>query len=288
MAVPVECVADVHATLGEGPVWDARDDSVLWVDIVGGTLFRWSAVAGVQRFAPRPAICSIVPRAPGGFVAGTRAGLVALDAAFEPTPIHHPEPHLPGNRFNDGKVDRHGRFWAGTMDDAEQQASGALYRLDADLACTRVDEGYRVTNGPAFSADGHTMYHSDTAIQTVYAFDLDRHGDASGKRVFARFGEGQGYPDGMTVDADGCLWIAFWDGWCLRRLSPEGAVIAEIAMPVQKPTSIAFGGTGMAEMFVTSAARDLTAAELARQPQAGGLFRLRPGVTGVAELPFAG
>ncbi len=284
----IECVADVRAQLGEGPVWDAREDAVYWVDIIGGTLFRWDERTGCTRFAPSARLCSIAPRASGGFVGGSHDGLVALDADFAHSAIVHPEPYLPGNRFNDGKVDRAGRFWAGTMDAAETQTSGALYRLDPDLRCQRIDEGYHVSNGPAFSPEGRVMYHTDSARQTVFAFDLDAQGNASGKRVFARFGAGQGYPDGMTVDAQGCLWIAFWDGWCIRRLSPDGAILAELAVPVQRPTSVAFGGADLDELFITSAARDLGPADLARQPQAGGLFRARPGVRGIAEMPFAG
>ena len=145
-----------------------------------------------------------------------------------------------------------------------------------------------MTNGPAFSIDGHRLYHTDSGRQTVYAFDLDAHGNAANRRVFAQFGAGDGYPDGMTVDADGCLWIAFWDGWCVRRLSPQGDCLKKVAVPVQRPTSCAFGGELLDDLFITSARRDLAAAELALQPQAGGVFRCRPGVTGVAELPFAG
>jgi sugar lactone lactonase YvrE len=160
--------------------------------------------------------------------------------------------------------------------------------MGADLAWERVDSGYHVTNGPAFSRDGQVMYHTDSALQTVYAFNLAADGSLGERRVHLTFGEGDGYPDGMTVDAEDCLWIAFWDGWCLRRFAPSGDLLATIAVPVQRPTSVAFGGAGLDELFVTSAARDLTPEELERQPKAGGLFRLKPGVPGIAELPFAG
>ncbi len=284
----MELVADVGAILGEGPMWDARDGALLWVDIVGARIFRWREDAPVEIVTPAHAVCSIAPRATGGYVGGSVDGLVALDDALRLTPLLHPETDRPGNRCNDGKLDRAGRFWAGTMDAAETAASGALYRLDDAHRCTRVDDGYRVTNGPAFSLDGRTMYHSDSALQTIYAFDLDEAGGATGKRVFARFGEGQGYPDGMTVDAEGCLWVAFWDGWCLRRLSPGGSVLEELRVPVQRPTSCCFGGEGLDRLFITSARRDLDAAALAAQPHAGGLFAASVGVAGVADTPFAG
>ena len=283
----MECVADVRAVLGEGPVWIAAHQALYWVDIVEGRLFRL-AHGQLEQIPIAAPLCSIVPRATGGFIGGGLDGLVSITADFAISAMVQPEPDLPNNRFNDGKVDREGRFWAGTMDRTERTASGALYRLDANLGCTRIDDGYRVTNGPAFSPDGRTMYHTDSGRQSIYAFDLDETGKASNRRVFAQFGAGEGYPDGMTVDAEGCLWVAFWDGWCIRRLSPEGERLAELAVPVQRPTSCAFGGAQLDELFITSARRDLTLAELEHQPQAGGLFRCQPGTIGIAELPFAG
>lgn len=288
MAGAAECVADVGALLGEGPVWVAAEQALYWVDILGNRAFRWHAAEGLREIALERPVCSLLPRASGGFIGGGCDGFVALDAAFAVTAIADPEPELPGNRFNDGKIDRAGRLWAGTMDRAERAASGSLYRLDTDLTSTPIDTGYRVTNGPAFSRDGRVMYHTDSALQTVYAFDLAADGSVGARRIHLTFGAGEGYPDGMTVDAEDCLWIAFWDGWCVRRFSPAGALLAELAVPVQRPTSVTFGGAALDELFVTSAARGLAAEERAAQPQAGGLFRLRPGVTGIPDLAFAG
>lgn len=233
-------------------------------------------------------VCSLLPRLGGGFIGGGYDGFIAVGADFAVTPIADPEPELPGNRFNDGKIDPAGRLWAGTMDRAEATASGSLYRLDTVLGWERIDSDYRVTNGPAFSRDGRVMYHTDSALQTVYAFDCDALGHVGKRRVHLRFGEGDGYPDGMTVDAEDCLWIAFWDGWCVRRFAPSGEVIATIEVPVQRPTSVAFGGPALDRLFITSAARDRSPAELELQPQAGGLFVANAGVIGIAELPFAG
>lgn len=284
----VECLADVGATLGEGPVWVAAEQALYWVDIPERRVFRWSAADGLRTIAVERHVCSLLPRRRGGFIGGGYDGFIAIGSDFAVTPLVDPEPGLAGNRFNDGKIDRSGNLWAGTMDRAEAQASGSLYRLDQELGWKRIDSGYRVTNGPAFSRDGRRMYHTDSALQTVYAFDLGPDGAVGERRVHLRFGEGDGYPDGMIVDAEDCLWIAFWDGWCVRRFAPSGELLATIEVPVQRPTSVAFGGPDLERLFITSAARDLTGRELEAQPQAGGLFVTEPGVRGIAELPFAG
>jgi sugar lactone lactonase YvrE len=284
----MECIADVAAILGEGPVWALSEAALYWVDIVGQKVFRWSAAEGTRTWAPPRPISALAPRVGGGFVGAGQGGFLTFDFGGDVALIGTPEPGHSTNRFNDGKVDRAGRFWAGTMDRHEREASGALYRLDPDLSMACYDEGYRVTNGPAFSLDGRTMYHTDSAHQRIYAFDLAADGAVSNRRVFAQFGEGDGYPDGMTVDAEDCLWVAFWDGWCVRRLSPAGERLAQLAVPAQRPTSVAFGGPNLDQLFITSARRDLTAEDLADQPQAGGLFRTVPGVAGPAEPLFAG
>jgi D-xylonolactonase len=284
----MDCIADVRAILGEGPTWVAREAALYWVDIVGRKVFRWTEAKGTQTWEPPLPITALAPRIDGGFVGAGHDGFLAFEFGGEITVLDNPEPDREGNRSNDGKVDRAGRFWAGTMDRHEQQASGALYRLDANLESTRIDDGYRVTNGPAFSLDGRTMYHTDSALQRIYAFDLAADGSAANRRIFAQFGEGEGYPDGMTVDADDCLWIAFWDGWCVRRLSPKGERIAELQVPAQRPTSVAFGGPDLDRLYITSARRDLTEEELLAQPHAGGLFVAVPGVRGVSEPLFAG
>jgi xylono-1,5-lactonase len=285
----VECVADVRATLGEGPVWVAAERALYWVDINGRMIFRLSE-AGERREWPTPMrVGSIAPRAGGGFIAGTDQGIALIDLeqdGFEV--VANPEQHLPHNRFNDGKIDRRGRFWAGTMDDRERGSAGTLYRIDPDRACTAIDGGYGITNGPAFSPDGRRMYHSDTLRQVTYAFDLDPDGTASSRRVFRQFGKADGHPDGMTVDAEGGLWIAFWGGWCVRRFSPDGQTLRTIELPIEQPSSCAFGGPGLDRLYVTSATKSLDPAALAMQPNAGGLFMLIPGVGGIPDLPFAG
>jgi xylono-1,5-lactonase len=284
----VTCVADVQAVLGEGPVWVEREHALYWVDIQGSKVFRLHD-GDVRTWDTPIRVCSLAPRASGGFVAGTEDGIFFVDldsGRFEP--IADPEADRPGNRFNDGKVDRAGRFWAGTMDDKERESAGTLYRLDPDLRCTDIDHGYRITNGPAFSPDGRLMYHSDTARQLTYVFDVDDAGNAANRREFARFAADEGFPDGMTVDAEGCLWIAFWGGWCVRRYSPQAELMRKLELPAGQITSCAFGGEGLRTLFVTSARRGLEGTELARQPFSGGLFAAQAGVAGIAEVPFAG
>lgn len=288
-AIETRCVADVKAVLGEGPIWVEREQALYWVDIKGYRIFRLDEQGRLQMWETPFRVGSLAPHANGDFIAGTDRGFAIVhpeQGRFDL--VGDPEPDRADNRFNDGKVDRSGRFWAGTMDDSEKQASGALYRIGRGFDWVRVDDGYKVTNGPAFSRDGGIMYHADSARQIIYAYDLDQSGAASNRRTFASFGEGNGYPDGMTVDAEDCLWAAFWDGWCIRRFSPAGECIQIIDMPVQKPTSCAFGGPALDRLYVTSASIGLDEKALAMQPYAGGLFLLKPGVGGVAELAFAG
>jgi sugar lactone lactonase YvrE len=283
------CVADVKALLGEGPVWVEAEQMLYWVDIKGRTIFRLSESGVVERWKTPMRVGCIAPREGGGFIAGTEHGFAEIDLdAGRFDVFANPEEDRPHNRFNDGKTDRNGRFWSGTMDDREKEASGSLYRLDADRSWRRMDSGYRVTNGPAFDRELGRMYHNDSARQTIFAFDLSGSGELSNRRVFAQFEEGDGYPDGMTVDAEGFLWVCFWDGWCVRRLSPDGEVAARIDMPVQRPTSCTFGGPGLDRLYVTSASVGIDPDELAMQPCAGGLFLVEAAARGVADVPFAG
>lgn len=289
MRSAINLIADVKAVLGEGPVWVAREAALYWLDIKGRRLFRL-AEAGLREWPTPVRVGSIVPREDGGFIAGTDQGFYAIEVEGEArfTPLFNPESDLPYNRFNDGKVDRSGRFWAGTMDDREQASSGSLYRLDSALACSRVDQGYAVTNGPAFSPAGDVIYHTDSARRTIYRFALAPDGSLGERMTFLHFTGTEGYPDGMTVDAEGCLWVAFWDGWAVRRYSPSGDLLDTIETPVQKPTSVAFGGPALDRLYISSARIGLDESALAMQPYAGGLFMVEMGVAGIAERPFAG
>lgn len=282
-AAAVRAVQSGRAVLGEGPVWAEEHQALFWLDIHGRRILAYSPADGLGRqWHCSLRVSAIAPRTGGGFIAGSECGFVRID--FPPgdvVRICHPEPDRPTNRGNDGKVDPYGHFWLGTMDDREEERSGSLYRLDADLSWHRLAGGYGVPNGPAFSPDGRWLYHTDSADRTIYRFALSPEGNIADRTVLARFEEAHGYPDGMTTDAEGCLWVAFWDGWCLRRLSPAGEVLARIDMPVQRPTSCAFGGPGLGQLFVTSARVGLPDTALAAQPEAGSLFACEPGVPGL-------
>lgn len=283
-----ELLVEGRDLLGEGPLWVSDEGAIYWVDIKGRRVNRHVLGGGTNRWTVPFRIMSLAQRAGGGFVGGSDRGVVAFGADFSVSDLLcDPESAIAANRLNDGKVDRAGRFWFGSMDDTEHSASGALYRLDAKGVCIWIDDGYRVTNGPAFSVDGRIMYHSDSALQIIYRYSLSTDGAVENKQVFAHFGAGEGYPDGMTVDAEDCLWVAFWDGWCVRRIASDGRVMARIPMPVARPTSVAFGGPQLDQLFITSATIGLDAAALYAQPAAGGLLRLAPGVRGVAAVPFA-
>ncbi len=276
-----------RAALGEGPVWDARDGCVYFVDIKGRRLHRYRLEDGAQQsWAMDEAICWVIPRAEKpGFIAGFKSGFAEL--TLDPLAIanfHAPEPERAGNRLNDAKADRFGRIWAGSMDDAETHISGALYRLDPDRACRRIDDGYAVANGPAFSHDGAAFYHTDSGARTVYAFDLGEDGVLSNKRPFIRFEDpAWGAPDGMTMDCEGGLWIAHWGGARVSRFDQRGRLERSIALPASQITSCAFAGANLERLFVTSAA-------IGREdePLAGALFEVDPGVRGAPAFAFQG
>lgn len=280
------CVWPARAILGEGPVYDARDDALYFVDIKGQRLHRVALKDGARSTWDMPErIGWVLPRASRpGFIAGFKSGFAALSLdPFAITPIGAPEPERTANRLNDAKVDARGRIWAGSMDDDEKQESGALYRLDPSLTWTRMDDGYRVANGPTFSPDGATLYHTDSARRVVYCFALSSDGALSNRSVFIRFEDDWGYPDGMTTDAEGGVWIAHWDGARISRFTPDGQVDRSIAVPVSRPTSCVFAGANLDRMFVTSAS-------IGREDEklAGGLFEVEPGVRGAPSFAFAG
>jgi xylono-1,5-lactonase len=286
VATPYRIRSKQRCELGEGPLWSAREQAVYWVDILAPAVHRLSLQDDSIRTWPMPEkIGWLVERASQpGFIAGFQSGFAVLQLdPLRVTPIGDPEPHLPGNRMNDCKVDAHGRIWAGTMDAAIETDSGALYRLDPDFTFTRHDDAYRVTNGPAFSTDGRRMFHSDTERRTVYVFPMHADGSLGKREVFLEFEQDWGFPDGMTVDAEDGLWIAHWGGSRVSRFTPAGKLERSIELPASQVTSCAFAGPALDRLFVTSAAggRD-------NEPDAGKLFEVDPGVRGVPQPPFAG
>ncbi|SDN69807.1 Sugar lactone lactonase YvrE [Methylobacterium phyllostachyos] len=272
--------------LGEGPIWVPERGTLFWVDIEAPAL-NWldfaSGETGRLSF-PEP-LGWIIPRAGRrDFIVGLKSGFATYDLeADRIVPIGDPEPDHPDNRLNDAKVDSAGRIWAGSMHQAETAVSGSLHRLDPDLTWQRMDGEYGVANGPTFSLDGRIIYHSDSAARTVYAFDLAADGTLSGKRPFLRFPDDWGWPDGMTTDAEGCLWIAHWGGSRISRVDPEGRLMRAVALPAPNITSCAFAGEGLNRLFVTSASRGAEGV-----PEAGALFELDVGVVGLPPRAFGG
>lgn len=269
------------ASLGEGPTWDPRSGFVYWVNIKARRLHAYQHRTGEKRSWSLPfRLCSLAAASPPwvapedmkgeAFIGCGDPGLMWLSiegSSIYTRPIVHPERHLPGNRFNDGKLGPDGRFWAGTMDDGEQAASGCLYAFSSDGTFSVMDNGYRVTNGPTFSPDGRTVYHTDSARQEIYSFALHEDGRLGARRLLRRFKPGEGYPDGMTTDADGNLWVAMWDGWRVQHLSPDGRDLGTVAMPTARCTSCVFVAPGV--MYVTTAAIGL-----AGQAGAGSVYRV--------------
>jgi sugar lactone lactonase YvrE len=294
MTADVELVLDAKARLGEGAVWDARRQLLYWVDIEGHELHVFDPAAGRDRsFALGDSVGTVVARARGGVALTLGRAFAALDLdTRKVTVLAEPKEEKVrlGNRFNDGKCDPRGRFWAGTMAVSEAPAAGGLYRLDPDGSVQRMLEDVSISNGISWSAAADLMYYIDTPTREVAVFDYD---DATGtianRRVAVRFPARHGWPDGMTMDADGMLWIAEWDGGCVSRWDPaRGKLVQRIPLPVSRVTSCAFGGPGLDELYVTTAWSRLEPARRRAQPLAGGLFRVRPGVKGVTAFAFAG
>jgi sugar lactone lactonase YvrE len=289
MAVPVQVAARGADRLGECPLWDEREKVLWWVDSRWPAVKRLDPESGAVMMQVLPEVVgSIAFRATGGLIAAMKSGIHFLDAASGALEARaNPEAHLPENRFNDGRCDRQGRFWAGTMCDVRRDPTGSLYRFDADLACTKLRNAIIIPNSLAFSPDGRTMYFADTNRHTIWAYDYDpASGTAAKERVFADTGSGR--PDGSCVDAEGGLWNAEYGGWRLVRYTPAGKVDRVVEVPVANPTCCTFGGEDFGTLYVTTATQRLTPEDLAKQPLAGSLLALRPGVKGLPEGRFAG
>jgi sugar lactone lactonase YvrE len=274
------------APLLEGPVWVERDQALWFTDIKGKKIHRHRPGSGLvlgQSWEAPEQVGFVLPFEGGGFAAGLQNGVHRFDernGSFQL--IADPEPRLPGNRINDGTVDSSGRLWFGTMDDGEAEATGAIYRMGADAHCWRESPLISITNGPAFSPDGKTCYHTDTLGGIIYACDVSRAGELSNRRVFATIPEEEGYPDGPTVDAEGCVWTGLYMGWAVRRYSPKGKVLQNIRFPVDAITKIAFGGPDLKTVFATTANKHLSADGRIDQPDAGDLFSFEVDVPGLA------
>ncbi len=271
-----ECIWPLGATLAEGPVWHPEDQMLYFVDIKQRAIHRCAEDGSRRQSWKVPdEVGFALPMHGGDFVVGLPGRIERFSfETGELTPLHPLEAHLPGNRLNDGYVDRHGALWFGSMDNAEVAPSGALYRQAEGAPPQHMDGGYIITNGPSVSPDGRTFYHTDTLEKTIYAFDLDEQGALSNKRVLVRI-EGEGYPDGTAVDADGALWVGLFAGGRIERYAASGDLLDSVIMPCSNITKVAFGGADLRTVFVTTARKGLSDEELSRQPLAGGIFSFR-------------
>ncbi len=284
---PFTCVLDARASLGECPVWAADEQVLYWADINAPALHRFDPATGRNTAMPMPsAIGCFALRTRGGFVVALRDGvwLARADGALQrmlAAAPYDPDHH----RFNDGRTDPRGRFFAGTMNERRDAQSGALYRLDDDGSALRqVVEGVTISNGLAWSPDGRTMYHSDTPAHVIRAYDYDvATGTPSRPRVFAAWTGETDRPDGGAVDSAGNYWSAFYNAGKIVQLSPQGNVLAEHRVPAMCPTMCAFGGTDLCTLYVTSARQKREDDELARLPFSGGVFAMRVEVPGLPE-----
>lgn len=284
-------IVDCRNTLGEGVVWSAEEQALFWLDIEEAELWRYDPATGARRTWVLPERAgSFAFRRNGELIMAFASGFAFYHlASGRRTPIAVVEPDLP-TRFNDGRCDRQGRFIAGTMDESgEEQPIASVYRVGRDLAVTRIIDGVRISNGLAFSPDGRTMYFADTPQRVIRAYDYDpRNGRLSNGRIFHRLADGTGLPDGSTVDAEGCLWNARWQGHRVVRHRPDGTVDRVIELPVPNVTCVALGGPDLDTLYITTARQGMSDAALKAAPSAGGLFAVPAGVRGLPEPVFQG
>src|SRR6266850_3235185 len=251
-----ELVVKLSSELGEGPVWDAKQKLICWVDIVNGKIHQYAPEGKKLSTITAPQMVgAIVICKNGDFMAATQNGFARINReTHEVKMIANPEDHLPNNRFNDGKCDPGGRFWAGTMSISEERGAGSVYVLGNDLSVTKKMEAVTISNGMAWSIDHQTFYYIDSPTFEVVAFRYDRRtGNITDKKVVIKIEQTEGSPDGMTIDSEGMLWIAHWDGWQVARWNPEtGEKLARIPLPVAKASSCAFGGELFEDLYITS------------------------------------
>ncbi len=283
-----ELVLDSQAELGEGPHWDAAAGELLWVDIPAGAVHRFDPATGADRsFSAGELVGAAVPRAAGGFALALRDSFATVDekggALHRLAPV---EADRPETRMNDGACDSAGRFWAGTTSVTEDEPAGSLYRLTPDGELATMLTGITISNGIGWSPDDTVMYYIDTPSQLLEAFDFDASSGAiSGRRQVAAIDPSDGHPDGLTVDAEGCVWVALWDGSAVRKYTPGGELAGIVDVAASRPTSCAFGGPELDVLYITSARKE--PGRFGRR-DGGGVFAARTGSRGFPSHPFAG
>lgn len=280
------CVLPVAAGLAEGPCWWAEKQVLLWVDIEASRIGLFDPQTARNNFLHLPAhVGAVVPTSAGDLLLATATGFLRLDPSTEAvTLLSDPEADRPGNRFNDGKCDPWGRFWAGTMAYDFEPLAGALWRVNADFSCVRQRQGLTISNGLAWSQDRGTLYVIDSPTLNVLAFPLTNAGEIAGEpSICVQIPEDwDAVPDGMCIDAEGMLWIALFGGGCVTRWDPiSGQRLERLELPCRQVTSCCFGGPHLDQLFITTARREMDAAAIKAEPLAGGLFQADVGVKGV-------
>jgi sugar lactone lactonase YvrE len=289
--INVEVVVNHTCLLGEGPVWDIKNQRLLWIDILRGDIHSFYPASGnFKTFNTGKLVGAIALCAKGGLIAALDDGFALIDLEKKQiNSLKDPEAHLTDNRFNDGKCDPAGRFWAGTMSLTEEPNKGSLYTLEENNSVTKKIEGVTVSNGMAWSEDHTKFYYIDSPTLEVVAYDYDKsNGNISNRKIIIKVEKEDGFPDGMTIDSEGMLWIAHWDGGHVLRWDPAtGQKLARIPLPVAKVTSCTFGGEHLQDLYITTAAKDLNEEELKQQPLAGATFVARDcGYTGFPPFEF--
>jgi sugar lactone lactonase YvrE len=281
-------IGETSDILGEGPVWDVQEQALYWADIRGRAVRRYDWRAGsVKSWTLPEMVGSLAVRRGGGLLLAMQRSI----SFFEPASgkleqVDAPEAGREGMRFNDGKCDRQGRFWVGSMNDSVREPIGTLYRLDARRGCVPQVSGIITPNSLAWSPDGRTMYFSDSRSHVIAAYPFDpATGEIGVPRAFYRV-EPPAIPDGATVDAEGYLWCALYGGWRIARIAPDGRLDRTIELPVQQPTSCQLAGPDLDVLLVTTAKQRLASGELAKQPLAGALLAIEVGVKGLAETRY--
>ena len=291
MDMKPEILVPCGLRLGEAPVWLAQKNLLLWIDLPTAQFWRHNVKTGATKndvLAVEPLLGALAPtNDPDVVVLTHRTGISFLNIeTLAITPFTDPEKGRDGVMYNDAKIDRLGRLWAGTSHVTELEPRGALWIIDTQKRATLVDTGFAIANGPAFSPDGRTAYFSDSLARQILAYDIAENGRVSGRRIFCKFAEEEGLPDGLTVDSEGFIWVAHWAGSRVTRRNLKGEVVARIDIPSPHVTSLCFGGEGYSQLFITTAWDAVDEATRKTCPQAGHLFRVAPGIAGLVEPLF--
>lgn len=287
-----EVLINLSCEIGEGPIWDKENDCLYWVDIPRCVIYQYFPQQDkLQSIKTTSMVGALSLRASGGLITAQKDGFVILGDDHQVIQTIAAESGLDTNRFNDGKCDPAGRFWAGTMDMSGRAGAGSLYMLDTDQNISLKIKDVSCSNGLAWSADHKTFYFIDTTTREVTAYDYDfNSGNITNRRVLFTFKEGEGYPDGMTIDSEGMLWIALWNGWKVVRLNPYSRrIIFKFDLPVAKITSCTFGGSNLEDIYITSARSGLSDREMDAQPHAGCVFVIKKsGFKGLDNVAYKG